>query len=197
MLSNSKLKNEVLKRTNEIKEDGYHQVILNILYEEWQQRDNTSYKEVLDWYEEEYSKLAKFAVLVGKMNQQVTNGGFLQYFHNGYCDGENGFESEHDSDIPLHQELVILFSESGLKDEISLQVFQILQEFHILLDTEETVEEDGYDEDEEYFIEMVDNENYGAVENVTYLSQLDSAYYKICNEFMEILEKYFNNKILE
>ena len=84
MRANENLKSEVLKRASEIKEDGYHQVMLNIMYEEWQKREATSYKEILEWYEKEFGEMAKFGVLIGKMNQQVTNGGFSQYFHNGY-----------------------------------------------------------------------------------------------------------------
>ncbi|QOY53033.1 hypothetical protein [Candidatus Sulfurimonas baltica] len=195
MKASQKLKDEVIKRASEIKEDGYHQAILNIMYEEWQQREATSYKEILEWYKQEFGNIAKFAVLIGKMNQQVTNGGFIQYYHNGYCDGKSGYANEHDIDLPLHQELVMLFSQSELSDEASLEVFKILQEFHIDIDTDETVEEDGYDENEEYYIDIVDNENYGAVVNSEYLSKLDNAYYEICDEFMEVLEQYFKKKI--
>ena len=65
----------------------------------------------------------------------------------------------------------------------------------IEIDTEESVEEDGYDENEEYYIEMVDNENYGDIVNNEYLSKLDNAYYEICDEFMAVLEKYFKKII--
>ncbi|MFA6138743.1 MAG: hypothetical protein WC667_11730 [Sulfurimonas sp.] len=178
--ASQKLKDEVLKRASEIEKDGYHQVILNIMYEEKQSRkDGASYKEILEWYKNEYGELAKFGVLVGKMNQQVTNGGFIQYFRNGYCDGNGVYASE----IILHKELVVLFSQSGLNDETSLEVFKILQKFYIEID--------------EDFGEIVDNENYGEVINTEYLGDLDNAYYERCDEFMVILEQYFKNKIIK
>ena len=194
MEASEQLKTAVLRRTEEIEQDGYHQVILNIMYEHWQ-KNAGSYKDTLEWYKNEYGELAQFAVLIGKYNQQVTNGGQIQYYDNGYADGESGFGGKHDSDITLHGTLTVLFSQSGLRDNTSMAVFNILQEFRITLDTKEFLEEDRYDEEGNHYLGMVENDNYGEVINTHYLSKLDTAYYEICDEFMETLEQYFKQKI--
>jgi hypothetical protein len=194
MKTSKKLKDAVLQRADDIKEDGYHQVILNIMYEHWQ-KNAGSYKDTIEWYKNEYGELAQFAVLIGKYNQQVTNGGHLQYYDNGYADGESGFGVKHDPDIPLHQTLTVLFSQSGLRDKTSTAVFNILQEFRIALDTKEYFEEDVYDEEGNHHLDRIDNDDYGEVINTHYLSKLDKAYYEICDEFMAILEQYFKEKI--
>jgi len=140
-------------------------------------------------------ELSQFAVLIGKYNQQVTNGGHIQYYDNGYANGEAGFGVKHDPDIPLHRTLTVLFSQSGLRDKTSTAVFSILQEFLIELDTEEFLEEDQYDDEGNHYLETVDNDDYGEVVNTQYLSKLDKAYYEICDEFMVILEQHFKHKI--
>ncbi|WP_295021137.1 hypothetical protein [Sulfurimonas sp.] len=194
MDASEQLKEAVLQRTDDIEEDGYHQVILNIMYEHWQ--DNAgSYKDTLEWYKNEYGELAQFAILIGKYNQQVCNGGHIQYFDNGYADGKSGFAKQHDPDSPLHQTLTVLFSQSGLRDNTSTAVFNILQEFRIALDTKEFLEEDVYDEEGNHYLDRVNNDDYGEVINTHYLSKLDKAYYEICDEFMAILEQYFKEKI--
>ena len=194
MERSKKLKEAILQRTDEIEEDGYHQAILNIMYEHWQENAG-SYKDTIEWYKNEYGELAQFAVLIGKYNQQVTNGGHLQYYDNGYADEKSGFGGHHDPDIPLHQILTVLFSQSGLRDMTSTAVFNILQEFRIALDTTEFLEEDQYDEEGNHYLDRVNNDDYGEVINTQYLSKLDKAYYEICDEFMKILEQYFKEKI--
>jgi hypothetical protein len=132
-----------------------------------------SYNDILNWCETTYGSLAKFAVLIGKYNQQVCNGGHIQYFHNGYADGKGGFMSDHDPSIPLHKELIKLFMKTNLDDDISQQVLRILKCFEIELDKEEELED------------------------LSYLSTLDSRSYQINDAFMNILERYFESKIME
>ena len=185
MIALDKLKQEVLKRKDEIAKDGYHQTIMNIMYEYWQQEDvNMDYTQILEWLKKEYGELAEFAVLIGKYNQQVCNGGHFQYYHNGYA----GDIDEYNSDIPLHKNLVILLSKTKLKDEISLQVLKLLDELYIELDTEQYITDD-YEEDE------YENPDYMEVINTEMLNRFDNEYYKINDEFMEILEEYFKDKL--
>jgi hypothetical protein len=173
MNASQTLKKAVLQRTDEIDTDGYHQTIMNIMYEKWQTESAMSYNDILNWFETTYGSLAKFAVLIGKYNQQVCNGGHIQYFHNGYADGKGGFMSDHDPSIPLHKELIKLFMKTNLDDDISQQVLRILKCFEIELDEEEELED------------------------LSYLSTLDSRSYQINDAFMNILERYFESKIME
>jgi len=122
----------------------------------WQQDDtNKSDEEILNWFEIEYGELARFAVQIGKYNQQVCNGGHYQYYHNGFA-GDNNTD---DSDIPLHQILVQLHMKAELKDETSIKMLSLLDEFYIEVDNEEYISDD-YEEDE------YDNPEYRQVTNI-------------------------------
>jgi hypothetical protein len=144
---------------------------MNIMYEQWQTQNATSYNDILNWFETTYGSLAKFAVLIGKYNQQVCNGGHIQYFDNGYADGKGGFMSDHDPSIPLHKELIKFFTKTNLDDDISQQVLRILKCFEIELDEEEEID------------------------NLSYLSDLDQRYFRITDPFMNRLEHYFERQI--
>jgi len=192
MIATDKLKQEVLKRVKKYDEYDYHQTIMNIMYEHWQKEDvKMNYREILEWFELEYGVLARFAVQIGKYNQQVCNGGHFQYYHNGFMGDTNSEEI----DISLHQELVVMLNKSELKDDTSLKVFKILQELYIEIDNDCYVEEAVEDEDGNIVYEDVENDNYMSIVNTDMLRNLDSAYYKVNEEFMEILEKYFKDKI--
>ena len=157
----------------EVDDNDFHQSTLNIMYQEWQTNYiGYTYKEILDWFEDTYDSFAKFAVLIGKYNQQVCNGGHIQYFDNGYANGDGGCFYKHSSSIPLHNELIKLFEKTELKeDELSLKVLKILKKFEI------------EEEDDEIL-------------NYDYLRALDSEYYKLCNEFMELINDYIKHKII-
>lgn len=174
MKATDALKHAVLQRTDELEADGYHQSIMNIMYEQWQKEDAKSYNDILNWFETTYGSLAKFAVLIGKYNQQVCNGGHIQYFHNGYADGEGGFMSDHDPSSPLHSELISLYDKAAIGDDYLIhEVYSILQDFEIELD-----------EDKE-------------IENLSYLNDLDRRYFHVTDPFMNRLEHYFEMKIQE
>ena len=187
------LKQEVLSRKDEIAKDGYHQTILNIMYKHWQKDDvNMSYTEILEWFKNEYGELGTFAVQIGKYNQQVCNGGHFQYYHNGYT----GDIDEYSSDIPLHKQLVVLMSKSELKNETSLQLLKLLDELYIEVDTEQYLEEELTDEFGDIVIDEYENTNYMEIINSQMLNNFDNEYYKINDKFMEILEQYFKDKII-
>ena len=189
MKATIKLKQEVLIRDNEIANNGYHQTIMNIMYNHWQ-KVNMSYEDILNWFEKEYGELARFAVQIGKFNQQVTNGGFLQYYNNGYC----GDIEDVEYTLSLHNQLVVLMSKTELKDEISLKVLKILDELYIELDLEKYIEEEIYTDDGDVNYEEYDNDNYMEVVNTEMLNNFDNEYYKICDKFMVVLEQYFRDK---
>lgn len=61
---------------------GVHQAILNIAYDRWQQKRGSSME---SWFGS-LTSLERGAVALGKMNQQVQNGGFMQWEDNGYME---------------------------------------------------------------------------------------------------------------
>jgi len=161
------------ERLRELTTDGYHQTIINIMYDYWKITPKLTYSEALEWLKTKYGTLAQFAVLVGKYNQQVTNGGHYQYYQNGYGDGKGGCFCDHDTTIPLHKTLIKLLIEVNLQDEISQKVLDIMKRLEIELD-------DDYE-----------------VENTWLLNDLDTEYYEVYEKFMELLEEYFKTKINE
>ena len=60
-------------------DEGIHQAILNIAYDRWQNTPGSSYSDMVNWMADDFGGIAKFAVLIGKFNQQVLNGGHSQY----------------------------------------------------------------------------------------------------------------------
>lgn len=58
----------------------FHQQLMNEAYAQWQQGDPASYDEFVESLDEAHQA----AVLLGKLNYQVENGGFVQWYRNGY-----------------------------------------------------------------------------------------------------------------
>lgn len=180
-----KLKQEIQKRKEQVTKESYHQTIQNIMYQHWKQDDtNKDYEAILNWFETEYGELGRFAVQIGKYNQQVCNGGHYQYYYNGYA----GDTEEYNSNIPLHQVLVQLHMKAELKDETSIKILSLLNELYVVVDTEK-YKTDDYEE-EEY-----ENSDYMQVKNIDVLHNFDTEYYKLDEEFMEILEQYLQEAL--
>lgn len=175
MVATDKLKYEVVTNRNEqLQKDGYHQTIMNIMYDYWKaQSQPMQYKEILEWFESKYGELAKFAVLIGKYNQQVTNGGHIQYFSNGYCDGTGSSFCDHDIKLPLHKNLIELLKRTKLTCDTVKKALDILERLEIEQD-------DDYEIDNRYL-----------------LQDLDEEYYEINEQFLNILEEYFKTKLNE
>jgi len=92
-------------------EKNYWQRILNVGYAQWQDKNNKeveSYYDMNKWMEKNFGPLAKFAILLGKYNNQVCNGGHIQYHDNDYT---SGFGEE--DGIGLHEELTELLVKYG------------------------------------------------------------------------------------
>jgi len=211
---------KLIQACDSFKKDGdAHQSILDIAYAEWQRRDGWDYADMIDWLAETYGDLPMFAVLAGKYNQQVCNGGHTQYFDNGYADGKGGCFQDHDPEGPLHQELVLMMEKFGLQDQ---PVYAIMKEFRVDLDEDRYVEEhvdcddcegtgmalspDDNEEDEEesdcysctgrgYNDEEVSNEEYGTVTNDFELGKLDSRYYEVNDDWMKFLESFIRTNL--
>ena len=63
-----------------------HQAIMNVGYDWWQNTKGASMEDMILHVREKYGPVAEFAILFGKFNQQVENGGILQWIDNGYAD---------------------------------------------------------------------------------------------------------------
>lgn len=160
-------RNDVYYRNNDI-----HQSILNICFDEWNRRTNCSYAEIIHWMEKEYGELAAFAVLAGRYNQQVENGGHEQYFNNGYASGN--YELTEAGHFPLHKKMQGLFHYLSFDlDEEGKSVYNIVKSFDV----------DKHDDDDEEYSGWF----------VVDADRLDSEYYKVNKKWME----YFNSFLIK
>jgi hypothetical protein len=184
---------ELAKRLAERNDSDYqngdvHQSILNLAYEKWQ-GVGWSRTAWMGWVELELGKLAAFAVLIGKYNQQVCNGGHAQYFDNGYASGDGGCFVDHDLDCPLHAKMVSLFQELKFDStKLGREVLAILEDFKVENITDFHHEwDDDLDEEVEY--------EDGTHPQVVNGGELDDRYYKINEKWMEYLNKRFTKAL--
>ena len=203
---------EVFEKNKEIDEDDnnkeiidYHQTILNIGYKWWQNQFNPNkneYIDMIDYMADTYGEIFAGLILIGKYNQQVTNGGHTQYYGNGYADGKGGCFSDRDFDHPLHKRLISWFEKiieenqnKDYKDDLN-DAFNVVKKFmDIPIDTEEYIEEEVYlDEDDEDFddsnveYEEVENNDYGQMD-YNYAEKIDKEYYLVNDQMMKALEQ--------
>ena len=168
---------EKIRNSLHFNDDGLHQALLNIAYDEWQKHDNWDMEDMLD-YARSFGDIVKLAVLLGKYNQQVQNGGHSQYFDNGYSGSHNykGHTGDYyNYDIPLTLNMLNLMMKHGLNTtENGKAVVKIIEEF-IDITSGWCREDDEEDEDNS----MPDYSN------------LDTKYYKVCGGWMKDLEQYF------
>ena len=94
-------------KDNYNKEFGYWQTILDLGYGEWNREGSEikDYDEMVEWMLETYGTFGAMAVLLGKYNHQVCNGGHSQYWNNGYASNGGGCFSGHE-DTYLHDKMV-------------------------------------------------------------------------------------------
>jgi len=190
-------------------EESVHQALLDVGYNEWEKND-WSYSDMVNWVRENYRDISALAIMLGKYNQQVTNGGHIQYYDNGYASNNgNGCMFDYNGDIYLHNEMIELFEELDMRNlKHGERVFDIITRFNVDIDDEEYSDElcsdcggDGYIEEETQTCacccgsgyESVYNDNYNQVVNISELNKLDYEYYEICDEWMEELERFFSH----
>jgi len=151
------------------------QRLVDLGYREWQKPENRrwSYGEMAEWAGETYGEVVKLLILLGACHHQVCNGGWIQYFDNGYASEEVRRGSD---DITLHKELLALFTKYGIhQTRTGAEVYPILFEFRIVIgDSEE--EEDG------------GGSGCQEVINGDELDALDDRYFKICDQWAKELK---------
>lgn len=155
------------------------QRLMDLGYHQWQKPENRKwcYRGMVEWADETYGEVVKLFILLGTANYQICNGGFLQYFDNGYASGEGGCFHHHDEDILLHREMLALFGKYGLHQlEIGSEIYAILAAFRIVRnDDPETGEED-------------DGCRSGGVSNTDELDALDARYYAVNEKWVKTLK---------
>ena len=203
----------------------YHQAILDIAYDNLKQhedperpgtynvsgwRSNRPWSHALltGFTKDCYGDLAEFAVMIGKYNQQVCNGGHLQYWGNNYAS-----DGDYTENITLHVILEQLFRDfiddvtsvinlSPEDEQILKDVQNILRSFRDQLELQGKrkppyliADEDGNIYDSDY-----DEDNYEAGQPTDWCREhwnmLDDQYFKINERLMSILEDYFREKIV-
>ena len=170
-----------------------HQTVLDIAYTVWQDESNkdvTCYADVVDYAYSHIGGIGALAILVGKYNQQVENGGHMQYFGNGYASrGSDGFGSHDDAE--LHMEMLELMRKFDFQEE---PVYKIM--FNVMFMQEEcedcggmgTYEEEDYDEEldhVEYYEETCYSCNGSGESDGLGCSGDDSGYYDVNEKWLK------------
>lgn len=150
------------------------QRLVDLGYREWQKPENHwwTYAEMVDQAGRTYGEVVKLFILLGACHHQVCNGGWIQYFDNGYASRERGRRDS--DDITLHQEMLALFAKYGLHQaKVGAEVYSVMRDFRIVLGDPADGEED---EDGCGWQEAVNGDE---------LNALDARYYKVCDQWAE------------
>lgn len=154
---------------------------------------------MIDWAARQFGEIAGLAILLGKYNQQVGNGGHIQYFENGYADGYGGCFSDHDEVCPLHQKMVAWLQESRLSQtELGARVYAITIAFSIKKGAGEcedcegngTVSDGGESESTCSRCGGSGESLHEDIINLDQLDHLDNRYFKVNQAWMEALDAY-------
>ena len=127
-----------------------------------------SYGDMLDNARDKYGELFYVMVMVGKYNQQVCNGGHVQYYDNACCQRDGGCMSTKDPKIPLHKEMLKAFKESIMP----LVTYEDVKTTHAAYDI---------------------MKSFKKIKSDT----LDDRWYEIDDEFMEVMNKIAGGLISE
>lgn len=157
------------------------QRLIDLGYREWQKPENRKwcYRDMAEWAGETYGEVVKLFILLGACNYQIGNGGFRQYFDNGYASGEGGCLRDHDEDILLHKGMLALAGKYGLhQSDIGSHVYTILAEFRIVrsADSDEDEEDGGC------------GCSAGEIANTDELDALDDRYYAVNEKWVKELK---------
>ena len=196
------LEPDIIELSDDMNTIDFHQTILNIGYGWWNNKPNPnefSYSDMIDYMDKTYGQIFGTLILIGKLNQQVNNGGFIQYYKNHYS-RVNETDYEQSLHIRLVKDLTEIIGEIKEKDKlIDIAGFIILNEalgifkdyLNVPIDLEETMEEEveyGNETDGFFFeMEQVENDNYGTHCDHELLDDLDERYYRLDEKLMELL----------
>lgn len=164
-------------------EDGLHQALLDITYDEWQKHKGWSMEDMLQ-YASSFGEVVELAVLLGKYNQQVNNGGHTQYFDNGYGGTHNysGHSGDYyNFDVPLARRMEELLVKYKLNETTTGKVVtEGIEEFINRTHSWDPVSSDEIDE-------------YNEDDVLPDYEDLDDKYYKVNEDWNAYLEKYLKS----
>ena len=185
---------ENLKKFNQFKKQNEsnhleYEKIMDIGYDEWIKHDDWSYTDMIEWVKQKYGEDYSFLILFGKLNQQVGNGGFIQYWDNGYA-------SKQHSDTKLHNEIISYLQDNMLDIPHRAKLLHILNEFNNVVDDvgDECPDCGGageyYDDYDDEYCNCHECDGDGKISLNSYSTNyLDNEYYKIDDEILDYLEK--------
>jgi len=192
-----------------VTEEGVHQAILDVAYDKWQSEKEWGMGEMLAYAENDLGRIARFAVQVGKYNQQVTNGGHAQYYDNGYASDGGGCFGSHEG-FEFHEQMIADMETFDIEDKIihGAEVLRIMKE---LLDvgpgtcdgcdgqggyeTEGEEDDDGEWTDGEWEDCYTCNGDGEDEDMLGYTDHLDTQYYKVYEAFMIDVEAFFADQL--
>lgn len=169
------------KEIEEVKNE-VHQRLMDEAYELWRgENEDLNYKKFLNLVKEKLGETHFFAVITGNMNYQVENGGFTQWFDNGYAED-------------TIEELIKFFENAFDGNDVIDKTIQVLREIQDQIEwvergkdiIERQVNDYDYTDVFERALEDELNQN---------LERQDSYFYKFNEELMEILEEFFKSKL--
>jgi len=187
-----KMENELFNSSNEnflfaIKSqdstDDRHQAVLNVAYDYWQKNHflHWTYADMTDNTGVIMGEFAKWLVLIGKYNQQVTNGGHSQYHYNNYSE-------RHYDLLSLTMKFKNVFTENTFN-----KLRKCLVGTNSLFDSynsrKNNYHEHDYDYDEEEDYDYDEDLDSGLNSD---LDIYDELYYEIYEEAMDEIVTYLN-----
>jgi len=181
--------------------ENYHQQILDVAYDAWTTDMEWTYADMIDNTIEQFGQLTALLVLVGKFNQQVTNGGHIQYIMNDFASRGSKY------DLDIHNKMISLMSSTYLKpcDNYDM-ILKIMRSLDVVYYPSEYETEtcsscggsgmsDYGEEDEECDdccgtgeIEFLNDEEF--VHNGEHL---DEQYYEVYEDWLQSIEKLLHH----
>ncbi len=116
--------------TDSIKVGDFHQAILDVGYDAWNLNKLWSYNDMVEFVKSEYGDKFALLILLGKYNQQVGNGGHVQYFDNGYASVVSSGVGDH-KEVEQHEDMIDMFRKTSELFDIpeGKKIYDIMVEF--------------------------------------------------------------------
>jgi len=183
-----------IKTHRDYRKEGPWQATMSVMFDKLKSADVRQAKSIAKKYDDKYV----LAVLAGFHNYQVENGGYAQYFDNGYASGySSGAFGNHGDDLEMHHYLMELvkkhskeigsIAKSVLKNMASMDVY--------VEDCEDCGGSgvDGYEDEEtgEYEESGCYSCNGSGESNYYVATGDDKGYYRISKQWKKALDDFY------